>query len=982
LPPAVGVVAALAGSALAAPLGVGLLNLGIGLSAGAGILAGQIGGFVVSTAISQVGSRLFTKHPKAPDFSGEASGRTVTIRSSVESHKVIYGQAKVSGPLAFVKTVDFGNNNLGVQNGAPGGNGFLHMVIPLAGHEVEEIGTLYLNDRPCTLDAAGFVNEEPYNYNDGNGLKFVRVKKHLGSVDQEADPDLIAECGLTTAHRLRGIAYAYIRFHWNPNVFPLGIPNVSFVVKGKKVYDPRTTLTLWSDNAALCVRDYLASSYGFACDDDEINDTYFTAAANACDEDVALTTGGTQKRYTCNGVIDTAVAPLDNLGSLVSSVAGAVTYVQGQFRVHAGTYDSPAGDITADMLAGPVRAELRTPRKELFNAVKGTYVDPNKQWQPTDFPFVTNATYETQDGGERIYKDVDLPFTNHPEAAQRIAKILLEKARQGIKLELTLNHSALKFAVYDTVTYTDAQFGWSSKVFRVMKVGTTGVGAITLSLQEESSASYDWNSGEATAVDAAPDTNLPDPFTVQPPGSPVVREVLYAPLDGNAVRSKATVTWPESPDVFAREYQLEYKLTSDAAYTVLPRTSTTSLEVLDLEQGVYNFRVKTINRLGVSSAYAATVAELAGLTAPPEALTNFSLNAIHNNAHLSWDQSPDLDVRNGGKIRLRYTPELASPSWSSAVDLGPALPGVATQAVAPLLDGTYLIKAVDSSGNESVSAAVIKSTVANVVKMNRVAVSQQDPDFTGHIIGVTAHKLLILLDGALQLNSTLNFDQGGLDGLINFDAIEGFFDSCTFGFEKTGLYYFGDGSSASIDLMKVTTSRVTAAIDAEVYDPTNTFDQAFGDFDDRMGQFDGDDVTGIDAWLEVSTSDDGSTWSDFRRFFVGDYTCRAYIFRLFVQSTEPGQNSLNIAIRGLSVTVDVPDVLDSDTLTTSASGVTPITFTKTFVVVPDIGMTIQGASVGDQEIIQNVTEDGFDIGVKNSGGSFVARDVSWSASGY
>jgi hypothetical protein len=48
---------------------------------------------------------------------------------------------------------------------------------------------------------------------------------------------------------------------------------------------------------------------------------------------------------------------------------------------------------------------------------------------------------------------------------------------------------------------------------------------------------------------------------------------------------------------------------------------------------------------------------------------------------------------------IRYTPELASPSWSSAIDIGPALPGISTQAVFPLLTGTYMAKAVDSSGS-------------------------------------------------------------------------------------------------------------------------------------------------------------------------------------------------------------------------------------------------------------------------------------------
>lgn len=185
--------------------------------------------------------------------------------------------------------------------------------------------------------------------------------------------------GWTSAHRLRGIAYLYVRLEYDADIFPLGIPNVAAIVKGKKVYDPRTLTNYWTDNAALCVRDYLASGYGFACDADELNDTYFSAAANVCDESVTLTGGGSQDRYTCNGVVDTATAPLENLNALLTSLAGVVTYVQGRFRLYAGTYDTPVDDISPDRLAGDVEIEVRTPRKELFNAVKGTYLDPSKR---------------------------------------------------------------------------------------------------------------------------------------------------------------------------------------------------------------------------------------------------------------------------------------------------------------------------------------------------------------------------------------------------------------------------------------------------------------------------------------------------------------------------------------------------------------------------------------------------------------------------
>ncbi|HYH63439.1 MAG TPA: hypothetical protein VD866_01960, partial [Urbifossiella sp.] len=485
-------------------------------------------------------------------------------------------------------------------------------------------------------------------------------------------------------------------------------------------------------------------------------------------------------------------------------------------------------------------------------------------------------------------------------------------------------------------------------------------------------ASYDWNSGEATTLDPAPDTNLPDPLFVSPPGTPVVTEELYVTADGSAAKSKAVVTWPASPDAFVRDYQVEYKLTAATEYTTAGRTFATTLEVLDMAPGTYDFRVKAYNNLGVPSAYASTVAEIFGLTAPPANIANFSLNPIHNNAHLSWSQVADLDVRVGGHVRIRHTAELVTPSWSSAVDVAPALPGVAAQAVVPLLDGTYLAKAVDSSGNESTTAATIKSTVANVVKMNRVITVQEDPAFAGSLGN------LVYLDGGLQLGGAGVFDNVAGD----FDDAQGLFDGGSGqGFTSAASYTFtgGHNGDPDADLGKVTTARITAGVTATIYDPTVTFDESAGDFDSRSGLFDGEDIAGINIFFEVRTSDDDITYTPYRRFIVGDYTARYFQFRLRVFGT---QASFNILITELWVTIDVPDVTDSGSLETSASGVTTVPFAKDFYTAPDVGVTIQSAAVGDQEIVQNVTDGSFDVGVKDSGGAFVACTVSWAANGY
>jgi hypothetical protein len=696
VPAAVPLIGAVAGFAAAdaisaIPLGI-LFGSAATSLAGIGItssIVGGLAGFVVATGISAVGSRMFAPSHNsgispASDLT-DPQARATMVQSTVETHKIIYGQAKVSGPIVFIGTTDSGPT----PSGGPvtGTNVMLHMVIALAGHEVEEIGTVYFNDKPVSIDSNGYVNNIPYSYLPANPVantqtistavrtdevvtvttgaahgfaagdqvtvttvtdlsmngdfiigsapssttftysnggpnasasggtavdntlstsvnSYARIKKHLGGVGQEADPDMVAEVpGWDSTHRLQGIAYLYVRLQYSQDVFGHGIPNVSAIVKGKKVYDSRDGTTAWSDNVALCVRDYLTSDYGFGCSAGEVNDTYASAAANVCDESVTLTTSGTQARYTCNGVLDTANAPIENLNALVAAMAGTVTYVQGKFRAHAGAYESTVGDLTRDMLAGRVKIRTRVPRNQLFNAVRGTYVDPSLRYAATDFPPVTNNTYTAADGGTQMFKDIQLPFTNHPEAAQRIAKVVLEQARQGIQVELTLNHNAIPFAVWDTVTYTDPDLGWDRKVFRIKKFSTAGIGPILLTLQEEASASYDWASGEATVIDPAPDTNLPNPFFVPVPTGTAFSSRNASTTGGDTVYN-LVLSWNQHPDAFVvngGQMEIQYKLHADIGWrpSFFVAGDQTFADILTSSVNTsYDLRLRAVSSLG------------------------------------------------------------------------------------------------------------------------------------------------------------------------------------------------------------------------------------------------------------------------------------------------------------------------------------------------------------------------------------------------
>jgi hypothetical protein len=857
MPAAIPVVAALAGAATATAVGSSLSVIAFGgfYTALSGTtfaaLAGGLAGFAVSTAINAVGSRAFSSKPSAGAGGGgsaqEARGRTVMVRSSVESHKIIYGQSRVSGPIVFISTSGSGPDSTGAT--VTGDNLFLHMVIALAGHEVEEIGTIYLNDLPVSLDGSGFVQDSPYLK---DGKSYVRVRKALGTASQPADSQLISEvANWTSAHRLQGIAYVYVRMQWNADVFPQGIPNISAVVKGRKVFDPRTNTTAWTDNAALCIRDYMTADFGFNCSADEINDDYFEAAANVCDESVTLTTGGTQDRYTINGVIDTAAARIDNLSGMVAAMAGAVTYVQGQFRAHAGAYDAPVGAIDLDQLAGPIKINARPPRQELFNRVQGTYVDPAKNWQPTDFPPVGNSLYVSQDGGELIPRDVILTLTNHPEAAQRIAKVILEQGRQGIQVELKLKHHALSYAVWDTVTFTNAPVGWENKVFRIKSMRHEGIGPITLSLQEESSASYNWNSGMASTYDAAPDTNLPNPFTVAPPSALTITEELYATRDGTAAKAKAIMGWLPSADPFISQYQPEYKLADSSDWNVLARTDALRSEVLDVAPGLYDFRLKAVNTLGVSSAYITAVRNISGLSAAPTEPQNLYWSAIGGLAYLNWDLSTDLDVLIGGRIVFRFSPN-ASDGWGTSASIGSAAAGNSSQALLPLKPGKYMAKFEDAGGNESTNAASVIVTQDTIIALSLVATVTEDPAFAGTKTNCAVSS------GVLSLTDT----------------------------SLPGTYLFDN----DMDFGAVSRVRLTSLMRVTIVDPTDLIDSRTTPIDSWL-DIDNTNIAAGDAVVFVRTTLDNPlgtpTWSSWRRLDAGEFRAWGCQFKVEMVAYDP-----------------------------------------------------------------------------------------------
>lgn len=422
-----------------------------------------------------------------------------------------------------------------------------------------------------------------------------------------------------------------------------------------------------------------------------------------------------QPRYRCDTELSTDNARDQNLNVLLSSMAGWAVWSQGQWRIYAGAYAAPSVTLTDADLAdtGPIAVQSRVPRRDLFNAVKGVYVSPANNWQTTDYPPVRNSTYEAQDG-ERLVLDVPLPATTDPIMAQRLAKIELEESRQALTFQANFNlRNAYRLAPGDTVALTLARYGWSGKVFRVVEREFSLQQGVRLTLRETAAGVYDWALGEATTQDLAPNTALPDPFSVPSIGavslaSGTVHLVLQA--DGS-VTTRLFVSWPALADARVTQggaIEVEWR---DARKVTLWRSEpplpgdADSAYVQPVEDGLlYQVRVRCRNGLGVRSEWTYSAWHQAvGKTEPPSNVSGLTSELTTNGILLKWDEASDIDY---AATELRV-----GASWATGLIITrkAARTHLWGWQVAGAL--TVWAKHIDSSGNESAAAAALVVTV-------------------------------------------------------------------------------------------------------------------------------------------------------------------------------------------------------------------------------------------------------------------------------
>ena len=266
----------------------------------------------------------------------------------------------------------------------------------------------------------------------------------------------------------------------------------------------------------------------------------------------------------------------------------------------------------------------------------------------------------------------------------------------------------------------------------------------------------------------------------------------------------------------------------------------------------------------IYSPYASVEAEIYGKLYAPEDVTNFNMVAQGDKAYLTWTRVSDLDVLIGGSYWIRHTSKTSGVTWAGSTDITKTVPGNMDNYLAPLLSGSYLIKALDSSGNESQNTAFIKSNTADILALNVVHTSNQHSLFgsdtadTGVNDSNTTNIFFDSSDNTIELSaatlSTGTHDAYYATGTHEDDVIS----SGTHDEYITSGTHDSFGTGTHDDVRSTGTHDAVLNSGSTEYQATNFVDTASGNFDDRSGSF--DDITHVTNKLEDDNASFDSTW--------------------------------------------------------------------------------------------------------------------------
>ncbi|AYA63833.1 collagen-like triple helix repeat-containing protein [Alteromonas sp. RKMC-009] len=525
--------------------------------------------------------------PDIPSSMGGVDTSNQNLRTESNPPRLmIVGEAVTSGPITKYEKLIVNETE------------FHLFVTPLADHPCESVELYQLDG----VERTSWI---------GSGYRLIY---ELGN---QTEPNTILSQEMVTVDENFvgfGITYVYHRYEINPDIFPNGVQDVKFKVKGIAVYDPRKDSTVggsgthrandettweWSDNAALVNLHWKRFGGDYEIPVEMFDIQNLAYEAGLCDEEVTFTdaqgTEHTEKRWTCNGIIDLNQGQRLVEEELLKSCGGRWVEAGGKFWLLTAAYRGPATvTLTDDDLKDDISREPYTAMEDRCNAVTATFINPKAFYQQTTCTEISSTYYETVRDKRYLLHKRELGYTNSDTMCQRLNRIFMEQVGAGDTLKIVVGWRGIKCPPGTVVSPDFKEAGISGKEYEVIDYDLDPNEFLwTLTLKETGAALYD-DSVIPAEKDLLPNTTIDNTLISEP------YNVQYTETPADSFR-QGVLTWQHETPLSLRRFSVEITRVPDDGFSRKYYPTDPEQNITNLPIGTYQVAVRAQNRFEKSS---------------------------------------------------------------------------------------------------------------------------------------------------------------------------------------------------------------------------------------------------------------------------------------------------------------------------------------------------------------------------------------------
>ncbi len=677
----------------AGPGATGIVHYG---PSNAGVTLFDYGGGMQDNLLRAGLFKLWGNNPYFPQY-GTAPASTINKQSSLGAIQrnrlaegnpipIVYGTAQVGGMLF---AIDY---TAGVWT--------LGYIICLG--EIGGYNSVLINGETATID----------------------INYYTGTTGQTADPLLAAAISgyadtMVISDPAGDVGIAYIVIQYTDEDYD-SWPSVIVEIQGKKVWNPKTSTTVYSSNPALHLGDLLRSPvYGL---NQPVDNTALETAQDYCDD---ATLG--EVRRTSYTVIDSKQDTQSWLEILRTYASCGVIYRAGV------AYLAPDKAGSSIMTIGPEdieRDSLRITKKDssdIPTVIRAYYTDTvSDPWRerlcdPAKAAGVDAGTTQWRESRIRLNG-----ITRHSQAYRECIERLNKFALSDLEVSWIQFDDALDLESGDIVTLSHP-YGLASKLLRIVDEPIqVSPGRWSVRGLEYDPAAY---SNEIASAPTYGDGNLPSGGVPDAPTGLTIGEAGYQTQNGEYA-SRITIAWT-APSTIVSGYNVEVREGTVLVWSV--NTTSTNATTSPLKEGVlYTVKAKAYNSLytGTEATVDYTIVGKTAIPGPVTGLTGFEAGG---EVRLWWvgpSAASDYDVR---RYEVRYY--TTSETWAdgTVIDQVDSL-RIVTKDV-PAGTWRFGVKSIDSIRQYSTAATEIDLAVT----------LDQDAFRAGNLDPITTHASLTLM---------------------------------------------------------------------------------------------------------------------------------------------------------------------------------------------------------------------------------------------